>query len=39
MLLFFINRAGRGLSPKRRAELLRAKRRLQEIVARGRSRA
>jgi hypothetical protein len=33
MLLFFINRAGRGLSGKRRAELLRAKHLMQEIVA------
>jgi tRNA(adenine34) deaminase len=33
MLLFFINRAGRGLTPRRRAELLRAKRLLQERIA------
>ncbi len=33
MLLFFINRAGRGLTPRRRAELLRAKRLLQEKIA------
>jgi hypothetical protein len=33
MLLFFINRAGRGLTPRRRAELLRAKRLLQERLA------
>jgi tRNA(adenine34) deaminase len=32
MLLFFINRAGRGLSRARRAELLRAKRLLQEMI-------
>lgn len=35
MLLFFINRAGRRLTAKRRAELLRAKRLLQEGIARG----
>ena len=34
MLLFFINRAGRGLTARRRAELLRAKRLLQDMVAR-----
>jgi len=33
MLLFFINRAGRGLSARRRAELLRAKRLMQEMIA------
>lgn len=33
MLLFFINRAGRGLSATRRAELLRAKRLMQERLA------
>jgi tRNA(adenine34) deaminase len=38
MLLFFINRAGRGLSRARRAELLRAKRLLQEAIARRRTR-
>jgi tRNA(adenine34) deaminase len=36
MLLFFINRAGRGLSAERRAELLRAKRLLRDLVARRR---
>ncbi len=36
MLLFFINRAGRGLSAARRAELLKAKRLMQEMVARRR---
>ncbi|HET7877051.1 MAG TPA: DUF3175 domain-containing protein [Methylomirabilota bacterium] len=36
MLLFFINRAGRGLSRARRAELLKAKGLLQEIIARRR---
>lgn len=35
MLLFFINRAGRGLSRARRGELLRAKRLLQEMIATG----
>ncbi len=34
MLLFFINRAGRGLTPRRRAELLRAKRLMQEMIHR-----
>ena len=34
MLLFFINRAGRGLPPRRRAELLRAKRLMQQMVYR-----
>jgi hypothetical protein len=33
MLLFFINRAGRGLTPRRRAELLRAKRLMQQMLA------
>jgi tRNA(adenine34) deaminase len=32
MLLFFINRAGRGLSATRRAELLRAKRLMQAMI-------
>jgi tRNA(adenine34) deaminase len=32
MLLFFINRAGRGLSARRRAELLRAKRLMQAML-------
>lgn len=36
MLLFFINRAGRGLCRRRRVELLRAKRLLQETIARQR---
>ncbi len=36
MLLFFINRAGRGLTPGRRAELERAKRLMQAMVARQR---
>ncbi len=36
MLLFFINRAGRGLSARRRAELRRAKRLMQEMLARRR---
>ncbi len=34
MLLFFINRAGRGLTPRRRAELVKAKRLMQEMIAR-----
>jgi tRNA(adenine34) deaminase len=39
MLLFFINRAGHGLSRRRRAELHRAKRLMQaEIAARARPR-
>jgi tRNA(adenine34) deaminase len=38
MLLFFINRAGRGLSQRRRAELLRAMRLMQEMVVRERRR-
>jgi tRNA(adenine34) deaminase len=33
MLLFFINRAGRGLTRERRAELLKAKRLMQEMIA------
>lgn len=33
MLLFFINRAGRGLTARRRAELLKAKRLMQEMLA------
>lgn len=33
MLLFFINRAGKGLGARRRAELLRAKRLMQEMIA------
>jgi hypothetical protein len=37
MLLFFINRAGRGLSAARRAELLKAKRLMQEMIARRRA--
>jgi tRNA(adenine34) deaminase len=36
MLMFFINRAGRGLSRRRHAELLRAKRLMQEMVAKER---
>ena len=39
MLMFFINRAGRGLSQRRRAELLRAKRLMQEMVAKERGEA
>ena len=38
MLLFFINRAGRGLTRHRRAELLRAKRLMQAMLAEQRSR-
>ena len=38
MLTFFINRAGRGLSPKRRAELEKAKVLLSKRVARDRER-
>jgi tRNA(adenine34) deaminase len=38
MLMFFINRAGKGLGPRRRAELLRAKRLMQEIAKERRSR-
>jgi len=33
MLLFFINRAGHGLSARRRAELLKAKRLMQAMIA------
>lgn len=33
MLLFFINRAGRGLTPGRSAELQKAKRLMQRMVA------
>jgi uncharacterized protein DUF3175 len=36
MLLFFINRAGRGLTPGRRAELEKAKRLMQATIARQR---
>ncbi len=36
MLLFYINRGGRGLSPTRRAELRKAKRLMQGRLARGR---
>ena len=39
MLLFFINRAGRGLTPGRRAELEKAKRLMQAMVAREREKA
>ena len=38
MLTYFINRAGRGLSKTRRAELQRAKRLLSERVRRARER-
>lgn len=38
MLTYFINRAGRGLSARRRAELERAKRLLSERVRRARER-
>jgi tRNA(adenine34) deaminase len=38
MLTYFINRAGRGLSPTRRLELERAKRLLSERVRRERER-
>ncbi len=38
MLTFYINRAGRTLSPSRRAELERAKRLLSERVRRARER-
>ena len=37
MLTYFINRAGRGLSASRRAELQRAKRLLSKRIARQRS--
>ena len=33
MLLFFINRAGSGLTRRRRVELSKAKRLMQEMVA------
>jgi hypothetical protein len=36
MLLFFINRGGRGLSRSRRAELERAKRLMQAVIRAGR---
>lgn len=36
MLLFFINRAGHGLTPRRRAELMKAKRLMQDMIARQR---
>jgi len=39
MLNYFINRAGRGLSASRRAELERAKRLLSKRIAAGRARA
>jgi tRNA(adenine34) deaminase len=39
MLLFYINRGGRGLSRTRKAELQRAKRLLQAKIARTKSRA
>jgi uncharacterized protein DUF3175 len=39
MLLFYINRGGRGLSPTRRAELQKAKRLMQGMLARRRARA
>jgi hypothetical protein len=38
MLVYFINRAGRGLSPARRAELEKAKVLLSERIARARKR-
>jgi uncharacterized protein DUF3175 len=38
MLVYFINRAGRGLSPSRRAELERAKKVLSERIRRDRER-
>lgn len=37
MLLFFINRGGRGLSPARRAELRRAKRLMQHMIVEARA--
>jgi tRNA(adenine34) deaminase len=37
MLLFFINRAGKGVSARRRAELLKAKRLMQEMIAKERA--
>jgi hypothetical protein len=39
MVQLFINRAGRTLSPQRRRELEKAKRLLQQMSRRGRSRA
>jgi tRNA(adenine34) deaminase len=39
MLLFYINRGGRGLSPTRRAELGKAKRLMQGMLARRKARA
>jgi hypothetical protein len=39
MLTFFINRAGRQLSRARRAELERAKRLMQRMIAADRARA
>lgn len=39
MLLFYINRGGRGLSARRRAELEKAKRIMQEMLAREKARA
>jgi len=39
MLLFFINRAGHGLTARRRAELLKAKRLMQEMIAKEREAA
>lgn len=39
MLTYFINRAGRGLSASRRAELEKAKRLLSERMHRGRAKA
>jgi tRNA(adenine34) deaminase len=38
MLTYFINRAGRGLTPRRRAELEKAKALLSERVRRARTR-
>ncbi|HXZ12149.1 MAG TPA: DUF3175 domain-containing protein [Candidatus Sulfotelmatobacter sp.] len=38
MLNFFINRAGRGLSPSRRAELEKAKSLLSKIIAKSNAR-
>ncbi len=38
MLTYFVNRAGRGLTPTRRAELARAKRLLSERVRSARER-
>ncbi len=37
MLLFFINRAGHGLTRERRAELQKAKRLMQEMIAKQRN--